>query len=227
MRLVLFGPPGSGKGTQAERLCARFAVPHLSTGDMLRAAVARGTEVGKRAQAIMAAGELVPDEVVIGIVADRLAEADAARGFVLDGFPRTVAQAGALDGVLEAAGRGIDRVIALDVAAEALVERIAGRFACADCGAGYHDTFRPTAVPGVCDRCGSRNLVRRKDDRPETVRERLAAYRAQTAPLLPYYAARGTLATVDGMADIDAVAERIGALFETPGARADTDIAPR
>ena len=211
MRLVLFGPPGSGKGTQAERLRDRLGVPHLSTGDMLRAAVAQGTEVGRRAQAIMAAGDLVPDEVVIGAVADRLAEPDAAAGFVLDGFPRTLAQARALDAALERAGTAIDRVVALEVEEDALVARIAGRFACAACGAGYHDSFKPPAVAGVCDRCGGREFVRRKDDRPEAVRERLAAYRAQTAPLLPYYEARGLLASVDGMASMDAVARAVEA----------------
>ncbi len=209
MRLILFGPPGSGKGTQAERLGARLGIPHLSTGDMLREAVARGTPVGKRAQAIMAAGDLVPDEVVIGIVADRLAEPDTADGFVLDGFPRTTAQAEALVGVLDRRGLAIDRVVALDVAADELVSRIAGRFACADCGAGYHDAFKPTARAGVCDRCGGGAFVRRKDDRAETVRERLTAYRAQTAPLLPWYEAKGVLSTVDGMADMDTVACRI------------------
>ena len=214
MRLILFGPPGSGKGTQAERLAARFGVPHLSTGDMLRSAVARGTEIGRKAQAIMAAGELVPDEIVIGIVADRLTEPDAAAGFVLDGFPRTVEQAEALDAVLEKAGMALDRVVALEAPVEALVARIAGRFACAACGAGYHDMFRPTAKPGVCDRCGARDMTRRKDDRPETVRERLAAYDAQTAPLLPWYAARGALSTIDGAADIDAVSRAIEAALE-------------
>ena len=211
MRLVLFGPPGSGKGTQAARLAERFGVPHLATGDMLRAAVARGTEIGKQARAIMAAGELVPDEVVISIVAERLAEPDADRGFVLDGFPRTVTQAEALDGALCAAGLAIDRVVALEVEAEALTARIAGRFACGACGAGYHDTFKPVARPGVCDRCGGREFTRRKDDRPETVRERLAAYRARTAPLLPWYEARGKLSAVDGMTGIDAVTEAIEA----------------
>lgn len=211
MRLILFGAPGSGKGTQAERLAARRGVPHLSTGDMLRAAVAGGTEIGKRAQAIMAAGELVPDEVVIGIVADRLAEPDAAGGFILDGFPRTVAQAEALDGVLRGAGSRIDRVIALEVADETVVARIAGRFACAVCGAGYHDSFKPPAAPGVCDRCGATDFTRRKDDAPQAVRERLAAYRAQTAPLLPYYRAAGILAMIDGMAAIEAVARAIEA----------------
>ena len=211
MRLILFGPPGSGKGTQAERLCDAYGIPHLSTGDMLRSAVARGTEVGKRAQAIMAAGGLVPDEVVVGIVAERLAEGDAAGGFVLDGFPRTVGQAEALERVLDEAGVALDRVVALEVAEDALVERIAGRFSCADCGAGYHDSFRPTAVAGVCDRCGSTRFVRRPDDRPEAVRERLAAYRARTAPLLPYYDSRGLLAGIDGMAGIDAVARAVEA----------------
>ena len=217
MRLILFGPPGSGKGTQAERLCARFGVPHLSTGDMLRDAVARGTEVGKRARAIMAAGDLVPDDVVIGIVADRLAEDDAVSGFVLDGFPRTVAQAEALDEVLRKAGISLDRVVALDVSADALTERIAGRRTCGDCGAGYHDSFRPPAKPGVCDRCGGRALERRKDDRPEAVRERFAAYAERTAPILPRYEAQGILSMVDGMADMDSVTGAIAAALGEAG----------
>ncbi len=211
MRLILFGPPGSGKGTQAERLRDRFSLCHLSTGDMLRAAVAQGTEIGKQAQAIMAAGELVPDDVVIGIVAERLAQPDTAPGFILDGFPRTIAQAEALDRVLDSAGIALDRVLALDVDAAALTARIAGRFSCAACAAGYHDRFKPTAVDGKCDRCDSRDFVRRKDDRAETVRERLAAYEAETAPLLPYYEAKGLLSVIDGMADMNTVSDLIAA----------------
>ncbi len=213
MRLIFFGPPGSGKGTQAERLRDRLGVPHLSTGDMLRAAVAAGTEVGKQAKAIMEAGDLVPDEVVIGIIADRLDEPDATKGFILDGFPRTIAQAEALDTVLDTKNIAIDRVVELAVEDEALVERISGRFSCAQCGAGYHDTFKPTAKPDVCDSCGSTEFKRRKDDNAETVRDRLANYHSQTAPLLPYYREKGLLSTVDGMADMETVTKEIEAVL--------------
>lgn len=209
MRLIFFGPPGSGKGTQASRMRDRLGVVHLATGDMLRAAVGAGTEVGLRAKAIMEAGELVPDEVVIGIIADRLDEPDAAKGFILDGFPRTLAQAEALDALLVEKGITIDRVIELDVDDEALVGRIAGRFACAKCGEGYHDTFKPTATPEICDKCGSGEFIRRKDDNAETVRDRLTTYHAQTAPLLPYYRDKGLLASVDGMAGLDEVTKSI------------------
>ncbi|MDP6952691.1 MAG: adenylate kinase [Alphaproteobacteria bacterium] len=213
MNLILFGPPGCGKGTQAERLRDGQGLVHLSTGDMLRAAVAAETEVGKRAKAIMEAGELVPDEVVIGIIADRLGEPDVAAGFILDGFPRTIPQAEALDALLKERGIAMDRVIAFGVDDEALVARITGRFSCADCGAGYNDTAKPTKVAGVCDSCGGSNFKRRKDDNEQTVRERLEAYHAQTAPLLPYYDKQGLLATVDGMAAIDAVTGEIEQLL--------------
>jgi adenylate kinase len=209
MRLVFFGPPGSGKGTQAARLHEKLGVPHLATGDMLRAAVAAGTEVGQRAKAIMEAGELVPDAVVVGIIADRLDEADAASGFIFDGFPRTLGQAEALDAMLVEKGIGIDRVIELDVNDDLLVDRITGRFACATCGTGYHDSFKRTAKQGVCDKCGATEFTRRKDDNAETVRERLATYHAQTAPLLPYYRAKNLLVPVDGMADLDEVTKSI------------------
>ena len=205
MRLVLLGPPGAGKGTQAERIAARYGIPHLSTGDMLREAVAADTEVGRRAKAIMDAGRLVPDDVMNRLVAERIAQPDAVRGFVLDGFPRTVAQAEALDRLLDERDQRLDAVLELAVDDDALVERISGRFACARCGAGYHDRFRQPAVDGVCDACGSREFVRREDDKPETVRARLNAYHAQTAPLLPYYRAKDLLAAVDGMAEIDDV----------------------
>jgi adenylate kinase len=205
MRLVLLGPPGAGKGTQAERIAARYGVPHLSTGDMLREAVAADTEVGRRARAIMDAGRLVPDDVMNRLVAERIAQPDAARGFVLDGFPRTVAQAEALDEMLERRGERLDRVLELAVDDEPLVERISGRFACARCGAGYHDRFKRPKVEGTCDACGGHEFVRREDDTPETVRARLKAYHAQTAPLLPYYRDQGLLAAVDGMAEIDDV----------------------
>ena len=210
MRLILFGPPGCGKGTQAKRLRESRGLAHLSTGDMLRAAVAAGNEVGKRAKAIMEAGELVPDEVVIGMIAERLDEPDSAAGFILDGFPRTLAQANALDALLAGKAMEIDLVIAFGVDDEALVARIAARFACADCGTVYNDLAKPTRVAGVCDSCGGGAFVRRPDDKPETVRGRLHAYHAQTAPLLPWYRAKGLLTTVDGMAGIDAVTAEIG-----------------
>ena len=217
MNLILFGPPGCGKGTQAERLHERLGLAHLATGDMLRAAVAAGTEVGRRAQAIMAAGELVPDKLVVDIIAGRLDQADARDGFVLDGFPRTLAQARALDELLAGKGRRIDRVVELEVDEDALVERISGRFACATCGAGYHDRFKPTKVEGVCDQCGGTDFVRRQDDTAETVRERLRAYRRQTAPLLPYYRERGLLTSVDGMAGIDQVTAQVEAAVDGAG----------
>jgi adenylate kinase len=216
MRLVLLGPPGAGKGTQAERIKARYGSAHLSTGDMLREAVAAGTEVGRRAKAIMDAGRLVPDDVINRLVAERIAEPDCARGFILDGFPRTLAQAQALDALLHDRGERLDAVLELAVDDDALVERISGRFACAKCGAGYHDRFRQPKVAGVCDVCGSREFVRREDDKAETVRARLEAYHAQTAPLLPYYRKQGLLAVVDGMAGIDEVTAEI---FEKIAAR--------
>ena len=213
MILVLLGPPGAGKGTQARRLAARYGIVQLSTGDMLRAAVAAGTEVGRRAKAIMEAGELVPDEVVIGIIEHRIEQPDAANGFILDGFPRTVAQAQVLDDLLTRKGRRLDRVIELQVDVEALVARIAGRFTCARCGEGYHDVFKRPRVVGVCDVCGSTEFTRRADDRAETVRARLDAYTAQTTPILPYYRQRGLLAQVDGMADLDQVTRELEAVI--------------
>jgi adenylate kinase len=218
MRLILLGPPGAGKGTQAARIAARYRVPHLSTGDMLREAVAADTAVGRQAKAIMDAGKLVPDAVMNRLVAERIAQPDAARGFVLDGFPRTVAQAEALDDLLAQRAERLDAVVELAVDDDALVDRISGRFACAKCGAGYHDRFRQPKTDGVCDACGSREFVRRADDNAETVRARLNAYHAQTAPLLPYYRDKGLLAAVDGMAEIEDVSseifDRIAALTE-------------
>jgi adenylate kinase len=219
MKLVLLGPPGAGKGTQAERIERRYDLAHLSTGEMLRAAVAAGTEVGRQAKAIMDAGRLVPDEVINDLVAERIEQPDCAGGFVLDGCPRTVAQAEALDRMLAQRHSSLDAVIEFAVDDDALVERIAGRFACAKCGAGYHDHFKPTRAPGVCDACGSTELVRRKDDNAETVRARLEAYHQQTAPLLPYYRERGLLLTVDGMAEIDRVTDEVFRQIDSRGAR--------
>jgi adenylate kinase len=212
MRLVLLGPPGAGKGTQAKRIAARYHIPHLSTGDMLREAVTADTEVGRRAKAIMEAGQLVPDDVMNRLVAERIAQPDAARGFVLDGFPRTLAQARALDELLRQRAQRLDAVLELAVDDDALVDRISGRFACARCGAGYHDRFKRPKTEGVCDVCGGREFVRREDDKAKTVRARLKAYHAQTAPLLPYYRDKGMLAAVDGMAEIDDVSS---AVFKT------------
>jgi adenylate kinase len=212
MNLVLLGPPGAGKGTQAERIKTRYGLAHLSTGDMLREAVAAGTEVGRQAKAIMDAGRLVPDDVMIRLVAERIVQPDCAKGFILDGFPRTLAQAEALDRLLAERGLRLDAVVEFEVDDEALVERISGRFACAKCGANYHDRFRPTKTREVCDVCGSTEFVRRQDDNAKTVRARLDAYHAQTAPLLPYYRNKGLLVSVDGMAEIDRVTDQ---LFKT------------
>ena len=211
MNIILLGPPGAGKGTQAQRLQQERGMVQLSTGDMLRAAVASGSELGQKAEGVMERGELVSDELIVGLIQDRIAQPDCAKGFILDGFPRTVAQAKALDGMLTRGGAKLDRVIEMEVDEKALTERIVGRFSCAKCGAGYHDKFKRPKVEGVCDVCGSKEFTRRKDDNAETVKTRMAAYRAQTEPLLPYYRARGILAKVDGMAPMDDVYRQITA----------------
>ena len=209
MRLILLGPPGAGKGTQAAWLKETYAIPQLSTGEMLREAVAKGTEVGREAKSIMEAGKLVSDEIINRIVAERIDQPDCANGFILDGFPRTIPQAEALDSMLAERGLKLDAVVEIKVDKRALVERISGRFSCAKCGTGYHDSFKPTQVAGVCDVCGATEFVRRKDDNAETVMARLESYEAQTAPLLPYYGDKGLVRTVDGMAPIDEVTAAI------------------
>jgi adenylate kinase len=209
VNIILLGPPGAGKGTQAARLVERHGMRQLSTGDMLRAAVKAETPTGLRVKAIMEAGELVSDDVVSALISEELVALPQTVGLIFDGYPRTAAQARQLDDILARHHRKLDRVIELEVDEDALVERIVGRFTCAKCGAGYHDKFKRPKVEGTCDVCGSHDFKRRPDDNEETVRTRMAEYRAKTAPILPLYEARGIVARVDGMADIDVVTEQI------------------
>lgn len=208
--LILLGPPGAGKGTQARRLEERFGLVQLSTGDLLRAAVAAGTDAGKEAKAVMEAGGLVSDEIVIAILRDRLGEADCRNGVILDGFPRTTVQATALDDLLDETGQRINAAISLDVDDAAMVERISGRYTCGDCGEGYHDSFKQPKVAGTCDNCGGTQMKRRADDKAETVASRLEAYHAQTAPLISYYQTKGVLASVNAMGAIDEITTALG-----------------
>lgn len=214
VNIILLGPPGAGKGTQAQRLVANRGMVQLSTGDMLRAAVKAGTPVGLQAKAVMDAGELVSDAIVSALIGERLDAAEAEGGAIFDGYPRTEAQAEALDVLLAERGKSLDHVIELAVDEDALVERITGRFTCASCGAGYHDSFKPTQVEGVCDVCGSTEFKRRPDDNAETVRTRMAEYRAKTAPILPIYEARGIVTRVDGMAAMEEVGAAIDAILD-------------
>lgn len=220
MNLVLLGAPGAGKGTQAKRIVQQFGVTQLSTGDMLRAEASSGTAIGKQADEIMKAGQLVPDEIIIGLIDSRLDREDCRRGFILDGFPRTLAQATALDAMLASKHLKLDKVISIEVDDEAMVERISGRYTCARCSEGYHDRFKQPKVEGVCDVCGSTEFVRRADDNAETVRRRLKAYHSQTEPIIAYYDKQALVRRVDGMRAIDEVTEEIVAALRD-GTRLD------
>lgn len=208
MKLIMLGPPGAGKGTQAQRLVDKLNIPQLSTGDMLRAAVKAKTKIGLKAQEYMTRGDLVPDEVVVGIIADRTEEADCKNGYILDGFPRTVAQADALTAMLENKGEALDCVVSIDVPDEALLERLLGRWTCRNCGAMYHSKFSPPVKEGVCDKCGG-ELYQRPDDQEAAIRTRLENYRAQTAPLIEYYQGKSLLKEMDGVGSLDEITERV------------------
>ncbi|WP_411352691.1 adenylate kinase [Leisingera aquaemixtae] len=210
--LILLGPPGAGKGTQARMLEEKFGYVQLSTGDLLREAVAAGTPAGLAAKAVMEAGQLVSDEIVINILRDRLAKPDCAKGVILDGFPRTTVQAEALDGLLAETNQKINAAISLEVDDAAMVERISGRYTCGGCGEGYHDSFKQPAEAGRCDKCGGTEMKRRADDNAETVASRLEAYHAQTAPLIAYYGGKGVLQTTDAMGGIDDIAQDMAAI---------------
>ncbi|HQT46839.1 MAG TPA: adenylate kinase [Acidocella sp.] len=217
MELILLGPPGAGKGTQSKLLETRYRVAQISTGDMLRAEVKAESPIGLEAKSVMDSGKLVSDDLIIRMIGERIARPDCANGFILDGFPRTVPQAEALDALLHDTKVDLDAVIELKVDEKVLVERISGRFSCAKCGAGYHDSFKQPKHPGVCDVCGSTEFIRRPDDKAETVHARLEAYNAQTAPILPYYRSKGRLRTVDGMAEMNEVEAQIEAVLRSVG----------
>ena len=214
MRIMLLGPPGAGKGTQAATIEKTRQIVQLSTGDMLRAAVAAGTDVGLQAKALMESGSLVPDELVTSIVSARIDEPDCANGYLLDGFPRTLGQAAALEEILAAKGQALDAVIEMKVDDDALVARIVGRYSCGNCGAGYHDEFKKPKVENVCDECGSSDFKRRADDNEETLRSRLMAYYKETSPLIGYYTCKGIIHSVDGMGSIDEVQAEIAAILD-------------
>jgi adenylate kinase len=223
MELILLGPPGAGKGTQSKLLESRYGVVQISTGDMLRAEVKAGSPIGLEAKGIMAAGGLVSDDLIIRLIGERISRPDCEKGFILDGFPRTVPQAEALDKFLHETAVDLDAVIELKVDEDVLVERISGRFTCAKCGTGYHDKFKHPKQAGVCDKCGSTEFIRRPDDKAETVHARLEAYRADTMPILPYYQAKGRLFVVDGMAEMDEVEAEIEAVLRKVGVPAPSD----
>ncbi|MBP1849775.1 adenylate kinase [Rhizobium halophytocola] len=213
MRLILLGPPGAGKGTQAQRIVERHGIPQLSTGDMLRAAVSAGTDVGKRAKAVMDAGKLVSDDIVIAIVSERIDQPDCANGFILDGFPRTLVQADATEKMLSTKDLDLSVVIELRVDDKELIRRVSGRYSCAACGSVYHDTDHKPSKDGVCDKCGATEFKRRPDDNAETMASRLEVYYKETSPLIGYYYAKGKLKTVDGMAEMDAVTASIESIL--------------
>ena len=217
--LILLGPPGAGKGTQARMLEETFGFFQLSTGDLLRAAVAKGSPAGKAADAVMKAGGLVGDDIVLAILTERLRRDDCRRGVVLDGFPRTTAQAEALDGILADGWQRIDAVVSLEVDPVRMVHRVAGRFTCGECGEGYHDDFKPTERKGICDVCGSKVMTRRADDNPRTAMSRLDAYEEQTAPLVAHYERTGVLFRVDAMGAIDSIGQRIAEIVRSATTR--------
>lgn len=208
MKIIMLGAPGAGKGTQAKKIADKYQIPHISTGDIFRANIKNGTELGMKAKTYMDQGLLVPDELVVDLVVDRLAQEDCANGCVLDGFPRTIPQAECLDAALAAKGEAIDYAVDVDVPDENIINRMSGRRACVACGATYHIVHIPTKVEGICDRCGE-SLILREDDKPETVKKRLDVYHAQTQPLIDYYTAKNVLKTVDGTQDMDAVFQAI------------------